>query len=201
MVSKVLTTKERIIKAALRCFAKKGIEQTKLVDIAEAARVKHTLIIYHFKDFEKLCLACVQQVVHNFFQETQHVALAKQKNAAEHLEQFISSHYHMARQHPGAFSLWLHFYYKASIDNHYRKLFNTITLSSLEKLKSIMIQYCSEKKLERSDLQFQLLGQIIIAQIIGQLILTIGQESPDFSVGAKSCYLLAIDLLNHSLNM
>ncbi len=190
------TTKEKILKAALRCFAKKGIEQTKLIDIADAARIKHTLIIYHFKDFEQLCLACVEQVVHNFFQETQQVSFEKQKNATEHLEQFIASHFRLAKQHPGAFSLWLHFYYKASIDNHYRKLFNSITLSSIEKLKSIMIQYCSEKKLSHSELQIELLAQNIIAQIIGQLTMTVGQEKPDYESGAQSCNLLALELLN-----
>ncbi len=191
-----ISTKEKILKAALRCFAKKGIEQTKLIDIAEAAKVKHTLIIYHFKDFEQLCLATVEQVVHNFFQETQQVSFEKQKNAAQHLEQFISSHFTLSKQHPGAFSIWLHFYYKASIDNHYRKLFNTITVSSVEKLKSIMIQYCSEKKLQHSELQIELFAQTIIAQIIGQLTMTVGQEKPDYELGAKSCYLLAIELLD-----
>lgn len=190
------TTKEKILKAAIRCFAKNGIEQTKLIDIAEAAKIKHNLIIYHFKDFEQLCLACVEQVVHNFFQETQQVSFEKQKNVTEHLEQFIASHFTLANQHPGAFSLWLHFYYKASIDNHYRKLFNSITLSTIEKLKSIMIQYCSEKKSQHLELQIELLAETVVAQIIGQLILAVGQEKPDFALGAKSCYLLAIELLS-----
>jgi AcrR family transcriptional regulator len=190
-----IPTKEKILKAALNCFAKKGIEQTKLIDIAEAAKVKHTLIIYHFKDFEQLCLACVEQVVHNFFQETQQVSVEKQKNADEHLEQFIGSHFRLAKLYPGAYSLWLHFYYKASIDLHYQKLFNSITLSTIEKLKSIIIQYCREKNLSHLELQIELIAQTIISQIIGQLILTIGQDKPDYGLGAKCCHQLAIELL------
>lgn len=190
-----ITTKEKILKAALRCFVRKGIEQTKLIDIAEVAKIKHNLIIYHFKDFEQLCLACVEQVVHNFFQETQKISVKKQKNTSEHLEEFIVAHFYLAKQHPEAFSLWLHFYYKASVDSHYQKLFNSITVSTHEKLKSILVQYCLENKLDHLELQLELIAKHTIAQIIGQLTLTVGEEHPQYDLAAKSCYLLTLQLL------
>jgi AcrR family transcriptional regulator len=190
-----IPTKQRIITAALKSFAKKGIEQTKLIDIAETAKIKHNLILYHFKDFESLCLACVEQVAHSFVHLTQQVSLVKQKNAHEHLEHFIAAHFRMAQIHRGAFSIWLHFYYKASIDPHYQQLFKTITMTSTEKLKSILIQYCQEEKKNKSELHIELLAKTIISLIIGQLIVSLAQEKPDYALEAKSCYLLAVELL------
>ena len=188
-------TKEKIINAAIRCFARMGIEQTKLIDIAEAAKIKHNLILYHFQDFEELCMACVEKVVHNFFQETQEISLEKQKNTLHHLQEFINAHFQLAKQHPAAFSLWLHFYYKTSHNDHYKQLLKTLTFSSLEKLKSIIMQHAHEKNLEMSDLQIELSAKMIIGQIIGQLILSLAEENPNFDHEANVCFHMAKEFL------
>lgn len=193
-----ISTKDKIISAALKSFAKNGIEQTKLIDIAEAAKIKHNLILYHFQDFEELCKACIEQVVHNFFKETQKISLEKQKNASKHLEEFILGHFQLAKLHPAAFSLWLHFYYKASIDPHYKQLLKTISTSSMEKLKSIFMQYSIEKNLTHTETQIEYYSQIVIGQIIGQLMLSLSEEKPNFANEAKICFELSLDLLDNS---
>lgn len=190
-----IPTKQRIITAAFKCFAKYGIEQTKLIDIADVAKIKHNLILYHFKDFEALCLACVEEVVHSFILLTQKISLEKQKNAQNHLEDFIKAHFKMAQLHRSGFSLWLHFYYKASISTHYQQLLKTITVTSQEKLKSILVQYCKENNIHKTDLQLELIAHSIISHIVGQLILSIAQDKPDFESEAKTCFLLALDLI------
>lgn len=189
-------TKQRIIAAALRCFERLGIEQTKLVDIAQAAKIRHNLIIYHFKDYENLCLACVEQVVHNFFMATQQIALAEQRNAEKHLSQFISIHFQLAQIHRRSYSLWLHFYYKASIDPRYRQLFQTITLSTTEKLKSILLHYCRENLNTEPVNKIENLSQMLLAQIIGQLILSLATEKDSYDDDIKKCFDLAIKELH-----
>jgi len=195
-----ISTKDKIINAAIKCFAKNGIEQTKLIDIAETAKIKHNLILYHFQNFEQLCRAAVEQVVHSFFKETQKISLEKQKNAKEHLLEFITGHFQLAQIHPAAFSLWLHFYYKASNDDHYKQLFKTISVSSTEKLKSILMQYGHFMKLNHTEIQLEFFAKSIIGQIIGQLTLSLAEENPNYHLNIQYCFHLAVELLDNKSN-
>ena len=49
-----LTSKEKIIKAAIKVFAAKGYDGTSMDGIAQAARLTKPMIYYHFKNKESL---------------------------------------------------------------------------------------------------------------------------------------------------
>ena len=63
-------TAERILEAALACFAKGGFAGTSTRTLADAAGVNVATLAYHFKDKEGLYKAAVDSIYEQFFAVT-----------------------------------------------------------------------------------------------------------------------------------
>jgi AcrR family transcriptional regulator len=61
MTSEPISTKEKILDAALDIFSRKGFYNTKLDEIVEASRTSKGAIYFHFPNKERLFLALVDQ--------------------------------------------------------------------------------------------------------------------------------------------
>ena len=71
-----LTSKEKIIKAAIRNFAAKGYDGTSMDEIARAARLTKPMIYYHFKNKKDLYLYLLETHVERFFNRLQDILTA-----------------------------------------------------------------------------------------------------------------------------
>ena len=74
--------KAKIVAAAIDCFSKAGVAQTKMSDVAEKAGVDQPLIHYYFPSLESLYIDVVNEVLEH---------LKEFKTAAEKLEKTSSS--------------------------------------------------------------------------------------------------------------
>lgn len=70
-MSKIETTKDKILSAARRLFVENGFAGTSIGNIAKLADVNHSLIFHHFKNKEQLWIAVKQHIVS---ESNQHVA-------------------------------------------------------------------------------------------------------------------------------
>ena len=71
-----LTSKEKIIKAAIRNFAAKGYDGTSMDGIAQAARLTKPMIYYHFKNKKDLYLYLLETHVERFFNRLRDILTA-----------------------------------------------------------------------------------------------------------------------------
>ncbi len=80
-----LTTKDKILYAALKSFLLIGINQTSLNSIAESVNIKKPSIYYHFKSKEDLINQCVQNILDDLEYRLEH-SLAQLDNPKIQLE-------------------------------------------------------------------------------------------------------------------
>jgi len=71
-----LTSKEKIIKAAIKVFAAKGYDGTSMDGIAQAARLTKPMIYYHFKNKKGLYLYLLESYVERFYNRLQDILTA-----------------------------------------------------------------------------------------------------------------------------
>lgn len=78
------TTKDTIAKAAIYCFAKQGLTNTSIQDIANEANVSKSLVFYYYKNKENLFINLVKKQQINDLEEIKEII----KNTHDPLEQF-----------------------------------------------------------------------------------------------------------------
>jgi AcrR family transcriptional regulator len=71
-----LTSKEKIIKAAIKVFAAKGYDGTSMDEIARVARLTKPMIYYHFKNKKDLYLYLIESQVERFYNRLQDILTA-----------------------------------------------------------------------------------------------------------------------------
>lgn len=71
-----LTSKEKIIKAAIRVFSAKGYDGATMDEIAQASRLTKPMIYYHFKNKKDLYLYLLETYVERFYNRLQDILTA-----------------------------------------------------------------------------------------------------------------------------
>ena len=95
--------KEKIMEAALQCFAKQGYGSTRIRDIAEAAEVSEAALYRHFESKE----AAAQSLFAHHFQEfgrQMKAAFTSAQPAAEKLQGVVHLFLKTYRENPAAFN-------------------------------------------------------------------------------------------------
>lgn len=181
MKKKGTRKREEIIQAAIKCFAEQGIENTKLVGIAKAAGINHSLVLYHFKDFDTLCFELVESLVQEFFDYFYKVSFIHQSDFEKLLRSFISAHFILAKKNRDKYSIWLYFYYRASIDRRYKQLLSMIRLSMREKMILLFMPLCEQHQSKLDQTETEYLADHILSSISGHLILALTEEKRSLS--------------------
>jgi len=77
-------TRELIIKSAMVCFGRHGLEKTTVVDIARAADVSRSTVYEYFRDKSEIVEACAEGASQKFYREMAK-AMAKGESLEERL--------------------------------------------------------------------------------------------------------------------
>jgi AcrR family transcriptional regulator len=77
-------TRELIIKSAMACFGRQGLEKTTVVDIARAADVSRSTVYEYFRDKSEIVEACAEGASQKFYREMAK-AMAKGESLEERL--------------------------------------------------------------------------------------------------------------------
>jgi AcrR family transcriptional regulator len=181
-------TKSKIIQAAIKCFTELGVENTKLVDIARAAEINHSLVLYHYKEFDSLCYDVIDSLVQDFFQFFYKVSFNSNQQADSLLKSFISTHFILAKKNRGKYSIWLYFYYKASQDRKYQQLLALIRFSLREKIGQVVQSYVPNKVPPLDHDEFEYISNYILSVISGNLILALTEEKQSIHIFQKYCF-------------
>jgi AcrR family transcriptional regulator len=93
--------RERVLRAALDCFAAFGFEGTSTRAVANRAEVTHTLVLYHFQSKDQLWLATVQEALNRYaLAMEQNFNSRHEKTARAALSTFIEQFVRMSAQQP-----------------------------------------------------------------------------------------------------
>jgi AcrR family transcriptional regulator len=93
--------RERILTAALECYAAFGFEGTSTRAVAERAHVTHTLVLYHFQSKDQLWIATVEEALKSYAAAMKdNFDTAHERNAREALSTFIEQFVRMSAHHP-----------------------------------------------------------------------------------------------------
>ncbi|MCB9093272.1 MAG: TetR/AcrR family transcriptional regulator [Halobacteriovoraceae bacterium] len=202
--SKKSKTKSKIIESAIRCFARKGVAQTKLIDIAEDAKINHSLILYHFKSLDEVCYSVIESILNEFLEALRKFESKTIVNHTAHLRSYVQSYFILAKKSPARFSIWLHFYYKASHDERYKKLLRIIREYSLDKIRTLLLHYMDESGVTLPPQDLQDASTFVLSIINGNIILALTEsEFPMEEYGRQTLriverYLQGIKNNNHS---
>ncbi len=182
MKVKKISPKKKIINAAIRCFGKTGIENTKLIEIAQFMGIQHSAILYHFKNFDHLCNAVIEDLIEEFYTAGEKLLPPTSAQPLEYIQTFVRVHFLMAKKNKTRFSLWLHFYYKASQDERYHQKLKMIRLNSSEKLKTLLAQFYSDHSMSEAQKKQKIEDNatFILGLLSGNLILSLTDREQNF---------------------
>ena len=106
---RTIETRQKIMKAALAEFARRGFEGTSTRDIAVAARVPHSLVIYHFGGKDDLWYETVREAVGSY---TRHsfgaVVPVREGDPAMRLRKIFSRYIRFSAEFPDFFRMMTH---------------------------------------------------------------------------------------------
>ncbi len=186
---KNLSKKEKIIKSAIKCFNETGIEQTKIVDIAKYAEVNHSLVLYYFPNIKDLGKAVIESLIDELNQSTIKALEKSEQNSKALLKSYIDSTFLLVKKNKNKFTIWLHFYYKASHNQEYQDLNQKVRHQGKERIRSILLSL-SEKKLIPS-LSPELLEEstdLILGLMTGNLIIAMTESEKPTSYYSDQTY-------------
>lgn len=95
-----LTTEQKIKKAALKLFTKKGYAATRTRDISEEAGINLALLNYYFRSKEKLFELLMLEILQNFFKNIGHILNDEQTGVDEKIEVFVANYTELLKQQP-----------------------------------------------------------------------------------------------------
>jgi AcrR family transcriptional regulator len=177
MSEKKVSKKELIIQAALRCFNEVGIEQAKIIDIAKYAEVNHSLVLYYFPNYDDLGRAVIESLITKLNDATVAAIEGDEGNADKLLEDYILSSFKLVNENRKEFTIWVHFYYKATHSDEYKELNQTIRNQGRERMQKIL-DACIEQNICRSlnDSEKKETVDFIMGLITGNLIVSMTEK-------------------------
>jgi AcrR family transcriptional regulator len=129
--------KTKIIEGAIACFTKKGVAQTTLKEIAEAAGVDQPLIHYYFKSLDELYSEVIKTARENLGKESVDV-LVGETHPQIQLRKYIEGTLAWGQRHAGLYSIWIYFYYLASYQPSFSELNASIREMGRDRLELII---------------------------------------------------------------
>lgn len=98
MVSKKVTKKDKIVRAAVEIFAEKGFENTTTAEIKERAGVAQGTLFYHFKNKEGIILQIHRDIIELFYKSIESIP-AERLTGLEAVESFLHKEEQFLQEH------------------------------------------------------------------------------------------------------
>lgn len=95
-----LTTEEKIRKAALKLFTKKGFAATRTRDISEEAGINLALLNYYYRSKEKLFELVMAEILQNFFKGITGIFNDEKTSLHQKVGVFVASYTDLLTQQP-----------------------------------------------------------------------------------------------------
>jgi AcrR family transcriptional regulator len=137
--------KDKIVKAAIKCFVSFGVAETTMSQVAHLAKVDQPLIHYYFPSTEILYQDVFKVVLESLREASLEPLAATAQDPVKSLAAYIRAPFLWAAREPGLFSIWMYFYYLASFNPTFYKLNFQIRHTGRERIAAILYSGIEEK--------------------------------------------------------
>ncbi len=130
-------TRDRILEAATKVVAKKGIENASVTWIAKEAKVSRGLVIYYIPDTANLLLELIRFIAakaYTYFlnePDIKGVSEIYQSRIPFTVISRVEKNFGFFKEHPHYFQCFMLFYYRSSYDSVCRKMNNTFVETAI----------------------------------------------------------------------
>lgn len=189
--------KEKIVQAAIACYSKLGVAQTRMTDIAATAKVDQPLIGYYFPTPEGLYYEVVMRVLEDLKKASIEGIERGGTDPKKVMDYYVRAPFEWGEKNPGLFSIWIYFYYLAAYHPRFVELNKMIRAQGRERI-AFMIYSGIEKG------AFSISKEITVAQValnIQGIVTGVGMMAgteglPTWKVFADQAVLAVRVLLN-----
>ena len=98
-LKKVKQKHSDIIRAAIKVFAKKGFHDTKVSDIAKAAKIGDGTVYLYFKNKDEILISCLDELIDSLLNYI-FIEVDKVEDSLEKIHKFIEIHIDFLHTHP-----------------------------------------------------------------------------------------------------
>ncbi|MBN2890949.1 MAG: TetR/AcrR family transcriptional regulator [Bacteroidales bacterium] len=137
MNQKDKTTEEKILDAANKIFVEKGLDGTRMQEIADEAKMNKSLLHYYYRSKEKLFSEVFNRVIKTFLPNTIKI-FDTDKSLFEKIEIFVSEYISLLEKNPFIPMFVLHELSKkpTKIADTFSEFFSSLKNNQLEKIKT-----------------------------------------------------------------
>lgn len=131
----------KIIEAAIRSFAKNGIEATTYTSLAKDCEISRPLIHHYFPTLEDLFLLTAKYVRQTLLNlAVAEMAKTPATDPRAQLEGYLKGCFRWVREFPDQFSFWLLYFYQASLKGQARDENSQLVKAGHERIEALLSQ-------------------------------------------------------------
>ncbi len=139
--------REQLIKATIKCIARKGLSNTTMADVTKTAKLSLGIVNLHFQSKEKLLIEVLRYIAEEYKQGWDAIANDDTLAPAEKVQALIEYDFSAEIAHPAKLSVWFAFWGETSSRPTYRDICNEADLqTSASVLKLCRELGCRSKK-------------------------------------------------------
>ena len=182
-LSKGQKTAVKILEAAARCVAKIGAEKTSITAIAHEAKLKRSLIAYHFPKKEDIFYHVMKHIMVQFgrsYLPSRPKISPAPKQEKQDLLNLISAYMDYFQTYPHYFHCYLHCFYLASVHEHYKQLNTRILRRIIIRIQSKIKALTEAENLNVPMRDMEDFANIIYSNLLGTIMsyYTVIQDRP-----------------------
>jgi AcrR family transcriptional regulator len=162
-------TREKIIRAAIRCLANYGDKDTTFQRIADECGISQPLVVHYLKSRESIFPLVLGQLLEQAKTMTEK-ALASARSPSDKLKAYLKISLHIFRSEPETARIYLMLHHFASYDERYKSINTQIRKDAVERIELILkagISTGEFKSVNRPQIYAKTLHNSLVGLLIG----------------------------------
>jgi TetR/AcrR family transcriptional repressor of bet genes len=132
--------REQLIKATIKCIARKGLSNTTMADVTTTAKLSLGIVNLHFQSKEKLLLETLRYVAQEYKQGWDSIVTDRTLPPAAKINALIEHDFSNNIAHSNKLSVWFAFWGESGSRPTYRKICNEADLQTSTSMQELFIE-------------------------------------------------------------
>ncbi len=143
--------REQLIKATMRCIARKGLSKTTMADVTSTAKLSMGIVNLHFVSKEKLLVETLRYVAEEYKAGWDCIVKNAELSAADKVRALIDHDFSSTITHPDKLAVWFAFWGESSSRPVYRTICNEADFQTSKSMGSLCWEMGCDSK-QRAEL-------------------------------------------------
>lgn len=129
-----------MIKATIKCIARKGLSNTTMADVTSTAKLSLGIVNLHFQSKDKLLLETLRHVAQEYKLGWDGIITDDARTPAEKINALIEHDFCAAIAHPNKLAVWFAFWGESGSRPTYRKICNEADLQTSTSMRTLLLE-------------------------------------------------------------